>query len=204
MSDQAERVASRYLERTQRGMKRTAGEVRFVKDHSGDEKQWGWGTPGPEKRTLGTFEFRPKNIKPLAETLRATLLALGHALSAYTSFTRIKSAQVSPDGALGGKGYIQKIAEMRRAYMNACEALSALSDTLYDEIHAPHWDPAYQAQDARERDKVQDIMQDVEELRRDPEAKAEEEEEKMDKPQNRGKTASSVDRVMERYQRTAQ
>jgi hypothetical protein len=190
-----ERLAKKHMQR-QAVRSKTAGEVRFVKDRSGDDKQWGWPTPGPSERTLGKFEFNPKNLKPLAETLRATLLAMGHALSAYTSFTKLKSAQVSPDGSLGGKGYIQKITEMRRAYMNACEALSALSDTLYDEIHAPHWDSAEQAQDNREREKVKDIMDDVEEIRKSPEDFAEKEEESMDDSPKQSKQAS---RIVARY-----
>ena len=61
MSDQAaKRLAEKYA-----GRLKTAGEVRFVKDHQGDEKQWGWNSaPGPEQRTLGAFEFKSKNIKP--------------------------------------------------------------------------------------------------------------------------------------------
>jgi hypothetical protein len=176
MSDEAQRLAAAYLERRS-GRVKTAGEVRFIKDRGNDDKQWGWGTPGPVEREIGEdFEFKAKNIKPLASCLRATLSAMGHALSAYNQFTKLKSAVISPDGSLGGKGYIQKIPEMRRAYMNVVEALSALSDTLYDEIHAPHWNPAVQEQSPREREEVKDIMTDVETIRDAPEAWAEEEE----------------------------
>lgn len=169
-------LMQRYVRRS-----KTAGEVRFIKDRSGDDKQWGWGTPGPTNREIGEdFTFQSRNLKPLAKALRATLAAMGHSLSAYDTFTRIKSATVSPDGSLGGKGYIQKIPEMRRAFMNAVEALSALSDTLYDEIHAPHWNPAMEEQSPRERDEVKDIMDDVERIRDNPEEWAEEEEAEMD------------------------
>lgn len=173
--DQATRIAQRYLHAKKRV--KTAGEVRFIKDRGGDDKQWGWGTPGPSERDItGDYKFNPAHLKPLARTLKATLMALGHSLSAYNHFTKIKSARISPDGALGGKGYIQKIAEMRRQYMNCAEALSSLSDTLYDEINAPHWNPAIEAQDPRERQQVQDIMEGVEEIKDDPEEWAEEEE----------------------------
>ena len=175
MSEEAQRLAAAYLAKSCRV--KTAGEVRFIKDRGNDDKQWGWGQPGPIEREISEdFEFKSKNIKPLASCLRATLSAMGHALSAYNQFTKLKSAVVSPDGSLGGKGYIQKIPEMRRAYMNVVEALSALSDTLYDEIHAPHWNPAQQEQSPRERDEVKDIMTDVETIRGAPEAWAEEEE----------------------------
>jgi len=174
---------------------RTAGEVRFIKDRGGDKGEWAWNTPGPSAREIEEdFAFNARHLKPLAMTLRASLMSMGHAITAYNAFTRIKSADVSPDGNLGGKGYIQKIADMRRQYMNVVEALSALSDTLYDEINAPHWHPQAETGGPREREEVREIMDDAEEIRQDPEGWAEEAESKMDEepaPAGRSKKASS-------------
>lgn len=179
------RLAQRFVKEA--GMHRTAGEVRFIKDRGGDRNEWGWGTPGPSIREIGEdFQFDAKNIKPLAIALRATLAAMGHALSAYDTFTRVKSARVSPDGALGGKGYIQKIADMRRQYMNAIEALSSISDTLHDEINAAHWNPALKEQSPREREEVKNLMTDVEEIRKNPEEWAEGEEKSLDEESTEG------------------
>lgn len=177
MAVDPKRVASAYLQRTGATRIRTAGEVRFIKDRGGDKNEWAWGTPGPSQRDIGEFEFRQSLLKPLSTCLRATLMAMGHAISANNTFAKIKSADISPDGALGGKGYIQKIADIRRAYMNVVEALSAVSDTLYDEIKAPHWHPAAVDGGPREREEVREILQDVEQVREDPEGWAEEEEE---------------------------
>lgn len=199
----AQQIADRFLTREVKRTK-TAGEVRFIKDRGGDKNEWGWGTPGPIEREIGSdFKFNAKNLKPLAKTLRATLASMGHALSAYDTFTRLKSAVISPDGALGGKGYIQKIADMRRQYMNSIEALSSLADTLYDEMHAAHWDPAQQEQSPREREQVKNIMQDVEEIKDDPAEWAEEEEEDMDEGAEEApadkKSRKQASRVAERY-----
>ena len=173
-------VAARFLE-PRLGRAKTAGEVRFIKDRGSDHAEWGWGTPGPEERAIQKdFVFNPKYLKPLGLTLRSGLMALGHATSAYNTFTKIKSRNVSPDGSLGGKGYIQKIPELRRQLMNAIEAISAMTDTLYDEIQAPHWDPAEDKLHPRDRDEVQEIVQDVEEIKEDPEGWAESEEAEMD------------------------
>ena len=199
---QIARLTERYIRKTAARTK-TAGEVRFIKDRGSDDKQWGWAQPGPMEREIGAdFKFNPKYRKPLAKALRASLASMGHALSAYETFTRVKSAQVSPDGSLGGKGYIQKIAEMRRNFMNVIEALSALSDTLYDEINASHWDPAVEGQDPREREKVKDIMEDVEEIKDNPEEWAEEEEADMDKEamaKQASSPAAGSNRVAQRY-----
>lgn len=199
-----------------RAMIRTAGEVRFIKDKSGDASQWAWGDSGPQERHITPdFSFNPKNTKPLAKVLRSSSAAMGHAMSAYAVFTKIKSADVSPDGALGGKGYIQKIAEMRRAYMNVIEALSALSDTLYDEIRAPHWAAVSRQETPEERAEVEQIVEDALEIKQDPEAWAEGQEDEMDEenaeeaPQKAVKLAShrslvsSMDTVLTPQQKKA-
>lgn len=175
------RVAAAYLARSASSTRtKTAGEVRFIKDRGGDKNEWAWGTPGPIQREIGEdFTFNPRLLKPLSMCLRATLMAMGHAISAHNTFAKIKSADVSPDGALGGKGYIQKISDMRRAYMNVVEALSAVSDTLYDEVRAPHWHLETTTGGPREREEVREILQDVEEVREDPEGWAAEEEAEM-------------------------
>lgn len=175
MADQAEKLAARYL--TGKRVMKVAGEVRFIKDRGGDKSEWGWGTPGPSQREISTgYEFDPRNLKPLAKTLRSALSALGYAESAYSTFTKIKSSTISPDGNLGGRGYIMKIADIRRQLMNAVEVLSAITDTLHDEMRAPHWNPALEEQGDREREEVKDIMTDAEEIEGDPEGWAEKEE----------------------------
>lgn len=168
-------IDPRFVKPAPKKMTRTAGEVRFVKDNSNDASSWAWGDTGAsERRIPADFVFKKNAQKALAKTMRSSLSAMGHALSAYHTFTKIKSADVSPDGALGGRGYIQKVAHMRRAYMNAAEALSALSDTIYDEINAPHWN------DAGTPKEVKEIMEEAEEIREDPEAWAEEQENSKD------------------------
>lgn len=174
MSADPSRVTAAYLAR----LPKVAGEVRFVKDRSGDKSEWGWGPPGPAERDIDEqFVFNAKHLKPLALTLRSSLMALGHVASAYTRFTKIKSSNVSPDGNLGGKGYIQKIADMRRQLVNCVEALSSVTDTIYDELHAPHWNPAEDTMTPRDREEVKEIVQEAEEIKEDPEGWAQEEEE---------------------------
>ena len=194
------RVAARYASQFKTaGTTRTAGEVRFIKDRSGDAGEWAFGPPGPNERDIeADFVFNAKYLKPLAATLRSSLMALGHTTSAYNRFVKIKSRNVSPDGALGGKGYIQKIPDMRRQLMNCVEALSALTDTVYDEMKAPHWDPNADTLDPRDRDEVKEIIEDAEEIKDDPEAWASSQEEEMD-AENEDSMGKTAHRVMLRY-----
>ena len=70
------RVASAHMKRA--AMDRTAGEVRFIKDRGGDSKEWAWNPAGASERMIDPdYEFNPKNLEPLAKSLRATLMALG-------------------------------------------------------------------------------------------------------------------------------
>lgn len=152
------------------GMKRTAGEVRFIKDRGGDTGEWAWGEYSPKNRNMvKDHKYNKKCAKDLARVLRSTLMALGHAMSAYSVFAKIKSRDVSPDGSLGGKGYIMEIKSMRKQYMNVVEALSALSDTVYDEINEDHWAAAVEKLTAK-------ILKEVEQIKEDPENWAEENE----------------------------
>jgi len=197
------RVARRKLA----SLSKTAGEVRFIKDKSGDASQWAWNDTGPQERRIGPdYAFDPKKAKALAKVLRATTASMGHAMSAYGKFAKLKSADVSPDGSLGGKGYIQKIADMRRQYMNVVEALSALTDTIYDEVRAPHWAAVSRQEDPEERYEVEQIVQDAEEIKEDPEAWADEEEDEMDEAHGktaRRKTAANMQasKLADRYLR---
>jgi len=182
------RVAHAY--RLQKGFVKSAGEVRFIKDRGGDKGEWAWNAPGPSERNIHeNFVFNPKLLKPLALVLRSTLMALGHATSAHARLVKIKSRNVSPDGALGGQGYIQKIPDMRRQLMNSIEVLSSISDTIHDEINAPHWNPAEDTMSPRDREEVIEIVEQAEEIKGDPEGWAEEEEEEAGESSS-GKTAS--------------
>lgn len=174
MSSVENRVVRRILaqcrEETSPTRSRTAGEVRFIKDRGGDDEQWAWPSSNPSKREIVPgYRFDQNNIKPLVRCLRSTAMALGHALSAHNEFSKLKSRLISPDGNLGGRGYIQKIPDMRKLYMNCTEALSSLMDTLHDEIYAPHWaGEAKELSDPRERRRVREILQDVDQIRKDP------------------------------------
>jgi hypothetical protein len=168
------RVAAAHL--LSRGHHKEAGEVIFKKDRSGDVGSWAYADVAPSKREIpGDFNYSPRNQKPLAKVMRSTLAALGHTLAAYNRFARLKSARLSPDGNLGGRGYIQKIQDMRKQYMNCVEAMSALSDTLYDEINAPHWSVLSRQEDAGDKAEVEAIIDDSETIRQDPEEWADKE-----------------------------
>ena len=157
---------------------KTAGEVRFVKDRSGDKGQWAYADTPPSERGLTEanykYEYKARNAKVIADCLRSTAAALGHSMSAYQKFAKMKSPLVSPDGLLGGKGFIQRISDMRRQYMNVIEALSAMTDTLYDEVNGPHWKKVQKtkakpgSKAKRDQAEAKKMLEQAEEIREDP------------------------------------
>ncbi len=172
----AQRLKERILRRTRTPRSKVAGEVIFRKDMGNDANNWAYGIyPQSGRAIVPEFNYSPKNLKPIAKVLRATLAALGFTCSALTAFSKIKSATISPDGNLGGKGYILKISDIRRQYVNCLEALSSLSDTLYDEINAPHWALMSRQESPDEKEEMKEILHHVEEIKSDPEEWADEE-----------------------------
>lgn len=120
------------------------------------------------------YPYDPKALKPLARTLWSTSVALGHALAAYRQFSRVKSASISPDGKVGGFGYIQTVDKIRDRLHAACELLSSVQDTMDDEIRAPHWKPKLGDLDEDEAEDIDRLLEDAQRVMDDPAEEAEE------------------------------
>jgi len=144
---------------------------------------------GPSNRQIPEdHKFDPKALKPLAKMLWAMSVSLGHALQAYRLFNRVKSSTVSPDGMMGGRGYIMKVTELRQKLYDACEALSAVSDTVHDEVNAPHWKPKIGELTKEDFVSIERLIGESEKMLDNPEDDIEGEEEEVEKS---GKPSSS-------------
>lgn len=112
-------------------------------------------------------KYNHKDLRPLARTLFAASVALGHSITAYKEFSRIKSSSISPDGMLGGKGYVMKVRDIRSHLQQASELLSTITDTLHDELHAPHWQPEIRELDGYNG--VEELIEESDEVLENPE-----------------------------------
>lgn len=168
VEDQARRVFARFHSRT-------AGGFPF--------QPKGEAPPGaPQKRDIPKdHPYDPKALKPMSKALFAASVALGHTLAAHKHFAQIKSPAVSPDGRIGGRGYILSTNEVRRKLWEASEALSAVSDALHDEISAPHWKPKLAQLDENDQEDVSRFVEEAQGVRDAPGEDAEEAIEKIDK-----------------------
>ena len=163
-SNLSDRVAKRHLGNDSGGMSKTAGEIRFVKDQ------------GELKRDIPKeFRFRSKNLKPLSKVLWSLSCSMGHMISAHSKFTKLKAVHLSPDGKLGGKGYIQSIKDMRAILTESVENLSNVIDTIHDEIEADHWQEGKMDLSPQDQKEVDEAVSDSEDIMSDPEEYAEQE-----------------------------
>jgi len=127
-------------------------------------------TDGTLQRNIPkNHDFDPKALKPMARMLFSSSVSLGHAVTAYKEFTRIKSSSISPDGMLGGRGYVLKVKDVRAKLQQACELLSSITDTIHDEMNAPYWQPKLADLGENDAEDVTEFMDEAEEVLEDPE-----------------------------------
>lgn len=187
MSDAStERVLARYLLQPKTRVKTAA-----LSPYPPTAENGGSGAePGSSARNIPKdHDFQARALKPLSKALWASTVALGHTLTAYRHLSRLKSATVSPDGLMGGRGYVMKLAEMRQKLYEASEALSAISDTIFDEINGPHWKPKLAQLDESDKEDVTRFIEEAQDVMENPEADAEDEIEEIEnaKPKDRSK-----------------
>lgn len=128
------------------------------------------GGSGNEKRAIPKgHEFDPRALKPMARALFTASVALGHALSAYRHIYQIKSSTVSPDGKLGGRGYVMSIKELRTKLYEVSNNLSDITDTLQDELTAEHWKPRLGELSNNEADDIAKLISEARKNLVDPE-----------------------------------
>lgn len=178
------KTAIRLSEDVRDGFARVAKKGGFEKPAFGEDGgnpfekgPGGVGAPGkPTKRDIpDDHQFDKKAIKPIVTTLWAMSVALGHALTAHRAFSRLKSSTFSPDGLLGGRGYVLPVKDIRANLFEACEQLSALCDTLHDEINAPHWKPKIAELEKTDMAEIERLLGSAEDWIDNPEEEVDEE-----------------------------
>lgn len=131
---------------------RVSGRVEFVKD------------TGPIRRDIRVqgFSWSPDSLRTLVKILWAAERAHSYGMAALRHLSKMPSSEFSPDGLLGGRGYIQSVKDMRSGLSQAVEVLSSFSDTIHDEINADHWAGVPQ------EPQTQNLVQDAESVKADP------------------------------------
>lgn len=152
------KIASRILSGPKHTI-RTAGTVEFKKDL------------GPVRRSIRTQDFKwsSDRLRELSKILWACERAHSYAIASFRLFSRMPAADFSPDGLLGGVGYIQSVRDMRSTLGKSIEILSGFCDTLNDEVNANHWSRVSDDPD------VQNLLNDTQETKKNPDEFVQEE-----------------------------
>lgn len=203
LNDAARRVMSRFreAEETHEPRVKTAAFPPFSKNGpppspDGNDAPIDGGTGGPSgsRRNIPTgHQFDPRALKPMSKALFATSVGLGNALTAYRHLNRLKSTTVSPDGMLGGRGYVMAVPEVRKRLYEAIESLSSIADTLYDEIQAPHWKPQLGMLDPNEAGDVSRLIEEAQGILASPEDQANAEIEEIETENDGGEEADMAE-----------
>ena len=92
------------------------------------------------KRDLSSsVTYKTDNVKHVADMLSALHSANASLMSASTALTDISAHEISPDGKLGGLGYVMSVRQIREDIAAATNLVSNLTDTLADELTNPKW-----------------------------------------------------------------
>ncbi|MDB4330303.1 hypothetical protein N9948_01130 [bacterium] len=92
-----------------------------------------------KREGLENYRFKDKGIRAIAKTYKNLADSFLNMTKAVNTFTSCKSSEISPDGKLGGKGYIQPIKGIRSAMADCQNLMSELLDTFHDEVNSPYW-----------------------------------------------------------------
>lgn len=128
------------------------------------ERQARQAAAGLRREISEDFKYDKKKIKHLQKILHNVNISLGTLGSALHEFSRIKGPTISPDGLLGGLGYIMPIKSVKEVITTSVHNLSEVADSLADELTNPHWhseDDKETKELIKEKEKVEEETQKV-------------------------------------------
>jgi len=108
------------------------------------------------------FKYNKLKLKHVKHILHNVSVALGTLTSALHEFSRFKGRDVSPDGQLGGLGYIMSLKDVKDGIGSSIQILSDISDTLADELTNPRWE-------AKEDKEVKELLKEKEKVEEEAE-----------------------------------
>lgn len=116
-------------------MKRDRLTMRIAAEKASEKKR----PKGEMIRDIGQFDYDPSKASVLKKALHNVNVSLGTLISAMKELSILRGSDVTPDGMLGGKGFIMPFKEVKAKINTAITELSDVTDTLADELTNPKW-----------------------------------------------------------------
>jgi len=129
----------------------------------------GSGGGGVRREIPDDFKYNPKKLKHLKHILHNVTVALGTLTSCLSEMSKVKGPDVSPDGLLGGKGFIMPLKDMKETIYNTVHNLGNVADSIADELENPKWNIKDKEVDELIKEK-EEVEEKVEEVQEDMEA----------------------------------
>jgi len=139
-----------------------------------------------DARDIGDFEYEKKNAKVLKKALHNINVSLGTLLAAMKDLAMLRGSAVTPDGKLGGKGFIMNFRDMKSTLNTAVSDLSDITDTIADELTNPRWGLSNTEVKGikKDQEKTEEEVEEVEEIVEEP---------KKEKPEDKSEGESGDD-----------
>jgi hypothetical protein len=121
---------------------------------------------GDVRRNLDGFEYDPSKASVLKKALHNTNVSLGTLLAAMKDLALLRGSEITPDGMLGGRGFIMPFKEMKGKINSAINDLSDITDTIADELTNPKWglSPEEKKKVKREKKEIEEQVEEIEEI----------------------------------------
>ncbi len=121
---------------------------------------------GEMQRNRDGFEYDKSKATVLKRSLHNINVSLGTLLAAMKELSMLRGAEISPDGMLGGRGFIMSFREIKGAVNGAINGLSDVTDTLADELTNPGWGLS-QSEVKKVKKEKEEIEEEVEDTQAD-------------------------------------
>lgn len=138
---------------------------------------------GDSRRELDGFEYDKSKAKVLKDVLHNVNVSLGTLMAAMKQLSMLRGSDVTPDGKIGGRGFIMEFKDVKQGINESVGTLSDITDSIADELKNPGWGlkDSEVKKLKKEQEKAEEIEEEVEEMAEtEPEPEDEPEEETTD------------------------
>jgi hypothetical protein len=115
------------------------------------------------------------NVKHIKKILHNVNVAMGNLTGALKDISTVKGPEISPDGLLGGKGYIMSLKDLKGDLADSIHKLAGIGDTLADELNNPKW-----GLDEKDLNKIQEERNNIDQGEESVEENLDEEKERFE------------------------
>jgi hypothetical protein len=121
---------------------------------------------GDSRRELDGFEYDKSKAKVLKDVLHNVNVSLGTLMAAMKQLSMLRGSDVTPDGKIGGRGFIMEFKDVKQGINESVGTLSDITDSIADELKNPGWGlkDSEVKKLKKEQEKAEEIEEEVEEM----------------------------------------